>query len=109
MMDEAMKAARSALIDADRLADCSERLLSALNMQAGAQDRLDVAELGGDAEAHQRAEDELEHAKAEVSEFWRAVRSSTYEYRKRAERARQAMGSNAEVSGAGTASAGLPG
>ena len=109
MTEETMKAVRSALLDADHLAECSERLLAALNRKAGAQDRLDVAELGGDAEAHQRAEDELEDAKAEVSEFWRAVRSATYEYRKRAERARQAMGSNAEVSGAGTASAGLPG
>jgi hypothetical protein len=93
MTDEAMKAVRSALIDADHLAECSERLLAALNRKAGALERVDLAEFG-DIGAPKRAADELEAANEEVSEFWRAVRSATYEYRKRAERARQAMGSN---------------
>lgn len=95
MTDEAMKAARSALIDADHLAECAERLLRALNRKAGAMERIEVADMG-DIGAPQRAAIELEQVEEEVSEFWRAVRSATYEYRKRAERARQAMGSNLE-------------
>ena len=98
MTDEAMKAARSALIDADHLAECAERLLAALNRKAGAIDRMEVSDVDG--EMHQRAATELEQADEEVSEFWRAVRSATYEYRKRAERARKAMGSNVELTGA---------
>lgn len=94
MTDEAMKAVRSALIDADHLAHCSERLLAALNRKAGALERVEVADMG-DAGAPARAALELEQAEADVSEYWRAVRSATYEYQKRAERARQAMGSNA--------------
>lgn len=103
MTDETMRAARSALIDADHLAECSERLLAALNRKA-ALERVDLAEFG-DIGAPKRAADELEAANEEVSEFWRAVRSATYEYRKRAERAWQAMGPNGQISGAGTDSA----
>lgn len=93
MTDEAIKAARSALIDADHLAECAERLLASLNRRDGAIERVEVADMG-DIGAPQRAANELEAAQEQVSEFWRAVRSATYEYRKRAERARQAMGSN---------------
>lgn len=91
MTDEAMKAVRSALIDADHLAECSERLLAALNKRFGAEQRLS-AEVEGPRIKEAAAE--LERAEETVSEFWRGVQSAACEYRKRAERARKAMGSN---------------
>lgn len=90
MTDEALKLTRSALIDADHLAECAERLLDALNRKAAALKRAETADMG-DIGSPQRAADELEAAEEQVSEFWRAVRSATYEYRKRAERARAAL------------------
>lgn len=96
MKDETIKAMRSALIDADHLAECSERLLVALNKRFGAEQRL-----AAEVEGHRikEATEELERAQETVSEFWRGVRSAIYEYRKRSERAREAMGSNGELTG----------
>lgn len=91
MPNDAMKTAMTALIDADHLAECAEKLLAALNKKAGAQERVEVADM---PETNRLATIELEQAEEEVSEYWRAVRSATYEYRKRAERARQAIESN---------------
>lgn len=93
-MDEARKLALSALVDADHLADCAERLLAALNRKTGAIERVEVADMG-DIGAPERASLELEQANEAVSEFWRGVQGAAYEYRKRAERARAALsGSN---------------
>ena len=92
MTDEAMEVVRSALIDADHVANCSERLMAALNRQFSAEQSLSV-EVEGDR--IQEAAEELAQAQEAVSEFWRSVWHATYQYRKRAERARQAMGSNA--------------
>lgn len=94
MPDDAAKAVRPALIDADHLAECAERLLAALNRKAGAVERVEVADMG-DIGAPQRAADELADANEQVSEYWRGVQGAAYEYRKRAERARKAMGSTA--------------
>lgn len=95
-----LKLALSALIDADHLADCAERLLAALNRKAGAIERVEVADMGGIG-APERAAMELEKANETVSEFWRGVQGAAYEYRKRAERARAALKwPNAGVTGA---------
>lgn len=87
-----MKLAASVLVDADHLADTAERLLAALNAATGAQERFDSTGYAVDAEA-------LELAEETVTEYWRSVRSATYEYRKRAERARAAIVPNAELTG----------
>ena len=79
-----------ALFEADHLATCAEKLLAALNRKAAAIERCEVADMG-DIGAPSRAALELEQAEAEVSEYWRAVRNATYEYRGRAERARAAL------------------
>ncbi len=68
----------------------------ALNLAILAVQRL-AAEVEGDRIKDAAAE--LERANETVSEFWRGTRSATYEYRKRAERARQAMGSNDQAQG----------
>lgn len=93
MTDEQKRLVQGALVDADHLAECAERLLRALNRKAGAIERVEVSDMS-DAGAQQRAAIELEQAEEEVSEFWRSVRSATYEYRKRAERARAALTPN---------------
>lgn len=84
MNAEDLKLVRSALIDADHLAVTAERLLAAMNKASGAQGRFDATGYAVDAEALNRAEET-------VGEYWLAVRSAVYEYRKRAERARSAM------------------
>jgi uncharacterized protein YaaN involved in tellurite resistance len=88
MSTEFQKLASSALIDADHLAEVSERLLAALNELDSAQARFDARGFALDAEALRRAEETR-------SEYWRAVQSAAYEYRKRAARARAAMVPNA--------------
>jgi len=94
MTDEQKKLVQSALFDADHLAICAGNLLAALNRMAGAIERCEVAD-GGDIGAPARAELELEQAEADVSEYWRAIQSATYEYQKRAKRARAALTPNA--------------
>ena len=84
MSTDVLKLAASAMVDADHLADTAERLLAALNTATGAQERFDATGYAVDAEALERAEET-------VTEYWRAVRSAAYEYRKRAARARAAM------------------
>ena len=88
MTTEVLKLTASALIDADHLADTAERLLAALNAFASAEERFDATGYATDAEAMARAEETC-------TEYWRAVRIAAYEYRKRAERAREAMVPNA--------------
>ena len=100
-MDEEQRAlVASALIDADHLADCAERLLAALNKVAGAEARIDATYGASDSEKN-RAQEELEQAEESRSEYWRALRRATYEYRKRAERVRAALTPNAGVTGSG--------
>lgn len=86
--DAMLKAVRGALIDADHLAECSERLLAALNRKAGAQERVAATDTAC-IEAQECADIELNSANELVSEYWMGVRSAAYEYRKRAERARK--------------------
>ena len=93
------KLMKSALIDADHLAECAERLLAALNKVAGAEASIDATYGASDREKN-RAQEEFEQAEAEMSEYWRATHSAAYEYRKRAERARAALTPNVELTGA---------
>lgn len=78
---ERMRLAFPALIDADHLADVAEKMLGALNKVAGAQEQFD-------ARGHKSDREALEQAEELQSEYFRAVQSAVYEYRKRAERAR---------------------
>lgn len=77
-----------ALFDADHLAHCSEKLLAALNSVAGAESRCDAVEEENDKLL---AEAVLQQAEELRSEYWQAVQSAIYEYRKRAERARAVL------------------
>lgn len=88
---ERMKMAFPALIDADHLADVAEKMLGALNKVHGAQEKFDLTGYEADREA-------LEQAEESSGEYWRAIQSAVYEYRKRAERARAAMVPNVKVS-----------
>ena len=97
MNTEGLKLVRSALIDADHLAEVAERLLGALNEVAGAQERFDATGTATDAS-------KLAHAEEVCSDYWRATQSAVYEYRKRAERARAAMVPNDRVEGRDAAS-----
>jgi len=90
--------ALSALVDADHLATCCEKMLGAMNRHHAAVERGEVVD-ETDIEACASALVELEQAETEASECWRAIRNAAYEYRKRAERARAALTPNAEVSG----------
>ena len=90
MKDEQHRLVESAMFDADNLATCAEKLLAALNRKAAAIESCEVADMG-DIGAQARADLELEQAEAEVSEYWSAVRRATYEYRNRAELARNSL------------------
>ena len=94
MNEEQQRLVKSALLDADHLAECAERLLAALNRKAVAIERVEVADMG-DIGAPARAALELEKAEELCSDCWRAVRSAAYEYRTREERARVALSPNA--------------
>ena len=94
MTDEAKQMALSALVDADHPAACCEKMLAAMNRHHAAVERGEVVD-EADIEACAAALVELEQAETEVSEYWRAIRSAAYEYRKRAERARAALTPNA--------------
>ena len=98
MTDEAKRMALSALVDADHLATYCEKMLAAMNRHHAAVERGEVVD-EADIEACAAALVELEQAETEVSEYWRAIRSAAYEYRKRAERARAALTPNAELTG----------
>jgi len=90
MTDEAKQMALSALVDADHLASCCEKMLEAMNRHHSAAAR---GELAGETDIEECAAAlvEMEQAETEVSEYWRAIRSAAYEYRKRAARARAAF------------------
>ena len=96
MTDEAKRMALSALVDADHLAVCCEKMLAAMNRHHAAVERGEVVD-EADIEACAAALVELEQAETEVSEYLRAIRSAAYEYRKRAERARAALTANAGI------------
>ena len=98
MTDEAKRMALSALVYADHLAVCCEKMLAAMNRHHAAVERGEVVD-EADIEACAAALVELEQAETEVSEYLRAIRSAAYEYRKRAERARAALTPNAELTG----------
>jgi len=98
MTDEAKRMALRALVDADHLAACSEKMLGAMNRHHAAVERGEVVD-ETDIEACASALVELEQAEAEVSEYWRAIQSAAYEYRKRATRARAALTQNVAMSG----------
>ena len=87
MTDEQKRLVQGALVDADHLANCCEKMRAAMNRHHAAVDRGEVVD-EADIEACAAALVELEQAEADVSEYWRAIRSAAYEYRKRAERAR---------------------
>lgn len=87
MTDEAQKLVLSALIDADHLAECAERLLAALNKVAGAEERCEAFEGAGAWTVLA----EIEKAKELRSEYWTAVKTAAGEYRHRAVRARAAL------------------
>lgn len=93
MTDEQKRLVLGALVDADHLATCCEKLLAAMNRHHAAVELGEVAD-EADIEACASALVELEQAETEVSEYWRAIRSAAYEYRKRAERARAALTPN---------------
>lgn len=97
MTDEQKRLVQGALVDADHLANCCEKMLAAMNRHHAAVDRGEVVD-EADIEACAAALVELEQAEADVSEYLRAIRSAAYEYRKRAERARAALTPNAEIS-----------
>ena len=88
MSTDVLKLTASALVDADHLADVAEKFLAALNKVDSAQARMDSRGFELDREA-------LEQAEELRGEYWRAIQSAVYEYRKRAERARAAMVPNA--------------
>lgn len=98
MTDEQKRLVLGTLVDADHLATCCEKLLAAMNRHHAAVELGEVAD-EADIEACASALVELEQAETEVSEYWRAIRSAAYEYRKRAERARAALTPNAELRG----------
>jgi len=98
MTDEQKRLVQGAMVDADHLANCCEKMLAAMNRHHAAVDRGEVVD-EADIEACAAALVELEQAEADVSEYWRAIRSAAYEYRKRAERARAALTPNVELSG----------
>jgi hypothetical protein len=98
MTDEQKRLVHGALVDADHLAACCEKMLAAMNRRHAAVERGEVAD-EADIEACAAALVELEQAESDVSECWRAIRSATYEYRKRAERARAAFTPNDRVEG----------
>ena len=94
MTDEQKRIVQGALVDADHMATCCEKMLAAMNRHHAAVERGEVVD-EADIEACASALVELEQAEAEVSEYLRAIRSSAYEYRKRAELARAALTPNA--------------
>ena len=81
---EVLALAASALVDADHLADVAEKMLGALNAVAGAQERMA-------ARGHKSDREALEQAEESRAEYWRAMQSAAYEYRKRAARTKAAM------------------
>lgn len=85
--DEVRRMTIGALVDADQLAHCAERMLGALNEVAGAQAMVDAVDT---AAAYGR----LQAAEELRSEYWRAIQSAAYEYRKRAARLRAALTHN---------------
>ena len=97
MTDEQKRLVYGALFDADHLATCCDNMLKAMNRHHAAIERGEVAD-ETDIEACAAALVELEQAESDVSEYWRAIRSATHEYRKRAERARAALTPNAAIS-----------
>lgn len=86
---EERKRCTAALMDADHLASCADRLLAALNQVAGAQAGLEVAKLDGESVELGQWQTALERAKELRSECWGAVQNAAYNYRKRAARARE--------------------
>ncbi|QRM19525.1 hypothetical protein GBK02_08985 [Dechloromonas sp. TW-R-39-2] len=94
MTDEQKRLVHGALFDADHLATCCDNMLKAMNRHHAAIERGEVVD-ETDIEACAAALVELEQAESDVSEYWRAIRSATHEYRKRAERARAALTPNA--------------
>ncbi len=93
MTDEQKRLVRGALVDADHLATCCEKMLASMNRHHAAVERGEAVD-EADIEACAAALVELEQAETEVSEYWRAIRSAAYEYRKRADRARAALTPN---------------
>lgn len=102
MTNEQKRLVQGALVDADHLAAYCEKMLAAMNRHHAAVERGEVVN-ESDIEACAAALVELEQAETEVSEYWRAIRSAAYEYRKRAERARAALTPNAGNEGPGKA------
>jgi len=72
------KLASSALIDADNLANASERLLNAVNTATAA---LEQFEASG-------SEDIMYDAMVDVSECWNSARLAVFRYRKQASKVR---------------------
>lgn len=89
-LEKKAEMSKAALVDADHLADVAEKFLAALNKVDSAQAKMDSRGFELDREA-------LEQAEELRGEYWRAIQSAVYEYRKRAERARAAMVPNAGV------------
>lgn len=81
---------KSTLVEADHLALSAENLLKSINDVFVATEALDMAGIG-DIRAEDRANMKLEDAKEKQSDYWRAVTSSIYEYRKRAERVKESL------------------
>lgn len=86
---ESIKLARSAIWDADNLANYSEKLLLAINRVDGAKERVDAAQ--DSPEKQLFAEKELREAEEFRSEYWNAVKSMVYEYSKRAQRFKDSL------------------
>lgn len=89
MTDEQKWLVQEALFAADRLTEFAGKLLAALNRKAEAIERCegsDTRDIAGPG----RAVFELEQAEDEVSEYWCAIQSATYEYQKRAKLVRAA-------------------
>ena len=95
MTDEQKRLVRGALVDADHLATCCEKMLASMNRHHAAVERGEAVD-EADIEACAAALVELEQAETEVSEYLRAIRSAAYEYRKRADRARAALTPNSK-------------